>query len=125
MRAAFAGVAIAFAPYLSTVTCPMCSGTFSLLSGGRFSRLRRFECPECHAPLRMSKGYFAGVFRCSMVLAGVGAYLLGFGFDGIALSALILSIPISLPVFAIATYVRPPHLLDDYESPMHISRLGE
>jgi len=60
-----------------------------------------------------------------MVLAGVGAYLLGFGFDGIALSALILSIPISLPVFAIATYVRPPHLLDDYELPMHISPLGE
>jgi hypothetical protein len=59
-----------------------------------------------------------------MVVAGAGAYLLGFGFYGIV-SALILSIPISLPVLAIATYLRPPHLLDDYESPMHISRLGE
>jgi hypothetical protein len=97
-----------------TFKCPACQWVIRPMdmhvergSGGGF------ECPNCAAWLRFSRGFQALTVGASLALtvavlaaSGIGARTL----SGLLLSALVIFIPAAFAVNAVAMRVRPPRL---------------
>lgn len=89
--------------------CPSC-GTLIHPNQVPLGQSRRFPCPVCGEWLRSALHNLAGVWAITLLASAVGVYALSMRGWTFLLAALLVSLPVSFLVYAVATFIFPTPL---------------